>query len=50
MVLAVTIILMAAMLVAWAWQNGQFWDMDEARYIALKERQPEPWPGREHEW
>ena len=44
---AIGVILVGILLLVWAWQNGQFKDMDEARYIALKDRPPEPWPGRE---
>lgn len=48
MAIPVAIVLVAAMLALWAWQNGQFRDMDEARYLSLKERAPAPWPGRQH--
>ncbi len=44
---AIAVVLMGVLLVVWAWQNGEFKDCDDARYIALKEREPEPWPGRE---
>jgi nitrogen fixation-related uncharacterized protein len=44
---AIAVILVAVVLLVWAAQNGMFRDVDEARYIALKEREPEPWPDRE---
>ena len=33
----------AAFLV-WAWRNGQFKDVEEAKYRMLEDREPEPWP------
>jgi len=32
---------------AWGWKNGQFKDIEEAKYRMLEDREPEPWPGRE---
>jgi nitrogen fixation-related uncharacterized protein len=28
----------------WAWQNGQFRNVEEAKYRMLEDREPEPWP------
>jgi cbb3-type cytochrome oxidase maturation protein len=30
----------------WAWRNGQFRDVEEAKYRMLEDREPEPWPKR----
>lgn len=31
----------------WGYLNGQFDDIEEAKYKMLEEREPEGWPGRE---
>lgn len=31
---------------AWGWKNGQFKDIEEAKYRMLEEKEPEPWPDR----
>jgi len=31
---------------AWGWKQGQFRDVEEAKYRMLEEREPEPWPAR----
>jgi nitrogen fixation-related uncharacterized protein len=28
----------------WAWRNGQFKNVEEAKYRMLEDREPEPWP------
>jgi len=28
----------------WGWKNGQFKDIEEAKYKMLDDREPEPWP------
>ncbi|MGD8406800.1 MAG: cbb3-type cytochrome oxidase assembly protein [Anaerolineales bacterium] len=28
----------------WGWRNGQFKNIEEAKYKMLEEREPEPWP------
>ncbi|MEJ2734392.1 MAG: cbb3-type cytochrome oxidase assembly protein [Anaerolineae bacterium] len=28
----------------WAWRNGQFRNVEEAKYRMLEDREPEPWP------
>jgi cbb3-type cytochrome oxidase maturation protein len=33
----------------WGWQNGQFKDVEEAKYKMLEDIEPQPWPGREGE-
>jgi len=30
----------------WGWRNGQFRDIEEAKYRMLEDREPEPWPDR----
>jgi nitrogen fixation-related uncharacterized protein len=30
----------------WGWTNGQFKNIEEAKYRMLEDREPEPWPGR----
>lgn len=32
--------------IIWAWKDGQFDDIEEAKYRMLEDREPEPWPGR----
>ncbi len=33
----------------WGWKNGQFKDIEEAKYHMLEDREPEPWPERNQE-
>jgi cbb3-type cytochrome oxidase maturation protein len=28
----------------WGWKNGQFRNIEEAKYRMLEDREPEPWP------
>jgi len=28
----------------WGWRNGQFKDIEEAKYKMLEDREPEAWP------
>jgi cbb3-type cytochrome oxidase maturation protein len=28
----------------WGWKNGQFKDIEEAKFKMLEEREPAPWP------
>lgn len=30
----------------WAWRNGQFKNIEEAKYRMLEDREPEPWPDK----
>ncbi len=30
----------------WGWKNGQFRNIEEAKYRMLEEKDPEPWPKR----
>lgn len=30
----------------WGWENGQFRDIEEAKYRMLEDKDPEPWPDR----
>ena len=41
------IILIGISFMIWGWKNGQFKDVEEAKYRMLEDRTPEPWPGRE---
>lgn len=41
------VILTGLLFMFWGWQNGQFKDIEEAKYRMLDEKEPEPWPGRE---
>ena len=35
--------------IIWGWKNGQFKDVEEAKYRMLEDVEPQPWPGREGE-
>jgi cbb3-type cytochrome oxidase maturation protein len=35
--------------IIWGWKNGQFKDVEEAKYKMLEDVEPQPWPGREGE-
>jgi len=37
----------AIVFLIWGWRNGQFQDVEEAKYRMLEDKEPEPWPGRE---
>jgi cbb3-type cytochrome oxidase maturation protein len=39
--------LTAVAFLIWGWKNGQFEDVEEAKYRMLDDHEPEPWPGRE---
>jgi len=30
----------------WGWRNGQFKDIESAKYRMLEDKEPEPWPNR----
>ena len=30
----------------WAWKNGQFKNVEEAKYRMLEDREPAPWPAK----
>jgi cbb3-type cytochrome oxidase maturation protein len=30
----------------WGWKNGQFKNIEEAKYRMLEDREPAPWPNR----
>jgi len=32
--------------IVWGWKNGQFVDIEEAKYRMLEDREPAPWPER----
>ena len=31
----------------WGWRNGQFKDIESAKYRMLEDREPEPWTNRD---
>ena len=33
----------------WGWKNGQFKNVEEAKFRMLEDREPEPWPDRKGE-
>ncbi|MCA9935409.1 MAG: cbb3-type cytochrome oxidase assembly protein [Ardenticatenaceae bacterium] len=33
-------------LLAWGWKNGQFQDVESAKYAMLEDREPAPWPAK----
>ena len=35
--------LTAVLFFIWAWQTGQFKDIEEAKYKMLEDKEPEPW-------
>jgi len=37
----------AIIMIIWAAKNGQFKDIEEAKYRMLEDKEPEPWPGRD---
>jgi nitrogen fixation-related uncharacterized protein len=41
-------VVIAVVLFVWGWRNGQFKNIEEAKYRMLDDREPEPWPGREN--
>lgn len=45
----VLVALSGLVLLVWGIRNGQFRDIEEAKYRMLEEREPAPWPGRETE-
>jgi nitrogen fixation-related uncharacterized protein len=39
--------LTAILFLIWGWRTGQFKNVEEAKYIMLEDKEPEPWPDRE---
>lgn len=33
----------------WGWENGQFRDIEEAKYRMLEDKDPAPWPDRKQD-
>lgn len=44
--MALEVVVVAAS-IAWGFENGQWKDIEEAKYNMLIDRELEPWPGRE---
>jgi nitrogen fixation-related uncharacterized protein len=42
----VFVVFTGAAFLIWAWRNGQFRNVEEAKYRMLEDREPEPWPER----
>ena len=42
----VFVALTAIISIVWGWRNGQFRDIEEAKYTMLEDKEPEPWPER----
>jgi nitrogen fixation-related uncharacterized protein len=38
------VVFTGAAFLIWAWRNGQFRNVEEAKYRMLEDREPEPWP------
>lgn len=43
----VLVALIGVAFLIWGWKQGQFEDIEEAKYRMLEDKEPEPWPGRE---
>lgn len=39
--------LFGLLLLGWALYSGQLDDLEETNWIPLREREPDPWPGRD---
>jgi len=37
----------AIVFLIWGWKNGQFKDIEEAKYRMLEDKEPQPWPVHE---
>lgn len=44
----VLVTLSAIGLAVWGWRQGQFRNIEAPKYTMLEDREPAPWPGREH--
>jgi cbb3-type cytochrome oxidase maturation protein len=38
--------LTGVMFFVWGWRNKQFNNIEEAKYLMLQDKEPEPWPAR----
>ena len=43
------IVLSGIVFLIWGWENGQFRDIEEAKYRMLEDKDPEPWPDRKRD-
>jgi nitrogen fixation-related uncharacterized protein len=43
----VFVVFTGVVFLVWAWKNGQFRNIEEAKYRMLEDREPEPWPESE---
>ena len=39
------VVLTGAGLLVWGWRTGRVADWEQAKYVVLQEREPEPWTG-----
>lgn len=39
-------VITSAVFFIWAWQSGQFKNVEKAKYDMLEDKEPLPWPGR----
>jgi cbb3-type cytochrome oxidase maturation protein len=39
--------LVGILFLIWGWRNGQFKDIEAAKYSMLEDKEPEPWPDRD---
>jgi len=42
----VLVTISGVVLLIWGFRNGQFRNIEEAKYRMLEDREPAPWPGR----
>lgn len=42
----VFVIFTGIVFLVWGWRNGQFRNIEQAKYTMLEEQEPEPWPAR----
>jgi cbb3-type cytochrome oxidase maturation protein len=40
-------VIISAVYFIWAWESGQFKNIEKAKYDMLEDKEPLPWPGRE---
>ena len=42
----VFVVFTGVVFLVWAWKNGQFRNIEEAKYRMLEDREPESWPDK----
>lgn len=45
----VVVALTGVALFLWGWKNGQFRDIEEAKFRMLDDKEPQPWPDHKRE-